>query len=141
MSKSDSGHIGTGITGFYDPVERAEEIGRIVSLGNKRRYYRFRPARFYGGIGTADCLGCCLRCLFCWSWDKVVRPSRYGQFYSPQQVARKLTAIAYKKGFRQVRISGNGPTLARDHLLQDLKQIPGDILTAYDPTCIPPEQV
>ncbi len=113
---------------LYDPVKRAEETARIVSRGNQRRYYRFRPARFYGGIGTADCLGCCLRCLFCWSWDKVVRPGSYGTFYSPHQVAGNLTNIAYKKGFRQVRISGNEPTLARDHLLQVLGQIPSDIL-------------
>jgi uncharacterized Fe-S cluster-containing radical SAM superfamily protein len=112
---------------FYDPIKRAQEVARIVCRGNKRRYYRFRPARFYGGIGTADCLGCCLRCLFCWSWDKVVRPGRCGMFYSPHQVAGKLSTIAFKKGFRQVRISGNEPTLARDHLLQVLAQIPGDI--------------
>ena len=57
-----------------------------------------------------------------------MRPGRYGKFYLPQQVAEKLTTIAYKKRFRQVRISGNEPTLARDHLLQVLEQIPGDIL-------------
>ena len=57
-----------------------------------------------------------------------MKPGRYGKFYSPQQVAGKLTSIAYKKGFRQVRISGNEPTLARDHLLHVIKEIPGDIL-------------
>jgi uncharacterized Fe-S cluster-containing radical SAM superfamily protein len=113
---------------LYDPVKRAEGTARIICRGNRRRYYRFRPARFYGGIGTADCLGCCLRCLFCWSWDKVLNPNRYGKFYSPDQVAGKLTTIAYKKGFRQVRISGNEPTLARNHLIQVLEQIPGDLL-------------
>lgn len=113
---------------FYDPIERAEETALAVCKGNQRRYYRFRPARFYGGIATADCLGCCLRCLFCWSWDKIVRPGRYGKFYSPQQVAGKLTSIAYKKGFKQVRISGNEPTLAMAHLLDVLDQIPADIL-------------
>ncbi len=127
----------------YDPVERAEETARIVCKGSHRKYYRFRPARFYGGIGTADCLGCCLQCLFCWSWDKVRRPSRYGKFYSPQQVAGRLTNIAYKKGFRQVRISGNEPTICREHLIQVLEQIPQDILfiletngilIGYDPT-------
>ena len=112
---------------LYDPIQRAQEVSLIVCRGDQRRYYRFRPARFYGGIGTADCLGCCLRCLFCWSWDKVVMPGRYGKFYSARQVAEKLKTIAYKKGFRQVRISGNEPTLARDHLLQILEQIPGDI--------------
>jgi uncharacterized Fe-S cluster-containing radical SAM superfamily protein len=113
---------------FYDPLKKAKETARIVCRGNRRRYYRFRPAKFYGGIGTADCLGCCLRCLFCWSWDKIVKPGSYGKFYSPQQVAGKLTHIAYKKGFRQVRISGNEPTLAMTHLLDVLDQIPPDIL-------------
>ncbi len=57
-----------------------------------------------------------------------MRPGRYGKFYSPQQVAGKLTNIAYKKGFKQVRISGNEPTLAMAHLLHVLEQIPADIL-------------
>jgi uncharacterized Fe-S cluster-containing radical SAM superfamily protein len=128
MVTEDAGHKGNGSTPLYDPVKRAEETARIVCRGNQRSYYRFRPARFYGGIGTADCLGCCLRCLFCWSWDKVVSPGRHGRLYTPHQVAGKLTNIAYKKGFRQVRISGNEPTLARDHLLQVLEQIPKDLL-------------
>jgi uncharacterized Fe-S cluster-containing radical SAM superfamily protein len=123
----DSSPIISKVKGFYDPIEMAEETARKVCRGIQRRYYRFRAARFYGGIGTADCLGCCLRCLFCWSWDKVLGPCRYGQFYSPQEVAGKLTTMAHKKGFRQVRISGNEPTLGREHLLQVLGQIPGDI--------------
>jgi uncharacterized Fe-S cluster-containing radical SAM superfamily protein len=127
MVNGDSDHSGHKSESLYDPIRRAEDTAQIVCRGSHRRYYRFRPARFYGGIGTADCLGCCLRCLFCWSWDKVVRPGRYGIFYSPPQVAGKLTNIAYKKGFSQVRISGNEPTLARDHLLQVLELIPGDI--------------
>jgi uncharacterized Fe-S cluster-containing radical SAM superfamily protein len=127
MVNEDSRHSGNKGEGLYDPIKRAEDTAQIVCRGNHRRYYRFRPARFYGGIGTADCLGCCLRCIFCWSWEKVARPGRYGRFYSPHQVAGKLTNIAYKKGFRQVRISGNEPTLARDHLLQVLERIPGDI--------------
>ena len=127
----------------YDPIKRAEETARIVCKGTHRKYYRFRPARFYGGIGTADCLGCCLQCLFCWSWDKVMRPARYGTFCSPQQVADRLTTIAHKKGFRQVRISGNEPTISREHLIQVLDRIPQDllfiletngILIGYDPS-------
>ena len=56
-----------------------------------------------------------------------MRPGRYGKFYSPRQVAGKLITVANKKGFRQVRISGNEPTLAREHLLHLLEQIPKDI--------------
>jgi uncharacterized Fe-S cluster-containing radical SAM superfamily protein len=50
---------------FIDPLVMAEKIGSIVSAAEKRKYYRFRPAPFYGGIATADCVGCCLKCLFC----------------------------------------------------------------------------
>jgi uncharacterized Fe-S cluster-containing radical SAM superfamily protein len=113
---------------FYDPIATAEQAAQVVCNGDQRKYYRFRPARFYGGIGTADCLGCCLRCVFCWSWDKVSAPDHYGQFYSPGQVALRLTNLARKKGFQQVRISGNEPTLARDHLLGVLSKIPPDLL-------------
>lgn len=126
MLNGDSSRI--GVKSLYDPIKRAKEIAGIVTKGDFRRYHRFRPARFYGGIGTADCVGCCLRCLFCWSWDKVLKPGRYGKLYSPNQVAGKLTTIAHKKGFRQVRISGNEPTLSRNHLLRVIDLMPRDIL-------------
>lgn len=114
--------------GFYDPVERAASIEATVCKDELRKYYRFRPARFYGGIATADCLGCCLRCLFCWSWDNVVKADRRGEFHSPEQVARKLVAIARKRSFQQVRISGNEPTIGKKHLIGVLKALPGDLL-------------
>ncbi len=38
---------------MYDPVELAEFTIRTVCKNNRRRYYRFRPSRFYGGISTA----------------------------------------------------------------------------------------
>lgn len=112
----------------YDPVKRARDATRIVCRGDLRKYYRFRPARFYGGIATADCVGCCLRCIFCWSWQQVVRPGVYGKFYSPEAVARKLVNIAFEKGFDKVRISGNEPTLGKEHLLRLLQHIPSNIL-------------
>jgi uncharacterized Fe-S cluster-containing radical SAM superfamily protein len=110
-----------------DPIALAEEAGKIVGSGEKRKYYRFRPAPFYGGIATADCVGCCLRCLFCWSWHILVQPEKVGRFYSPEEVARNLTSIARKKGFHQVRISGNEPTLHRSHLVKVLELIPQEI--------------
>ena len=112
----------------YDPIKRAEAVARIVCEGDMRKYHRFRPARFYGGIATADCVGCPLRCLFCWSWNQVVSPSSHGNFYSPRDVAANLVGIARKRRFRQVRISGNEPTLGREHLLKLLEQIPPDLV-------------
>jgi uncharacterized Fe-S cluster-containing radical SAM superfamily protein len=111
----------------YDPLALAEEAWRIVGSGEKRKYYRFRPASYYGGIATADCVGCCLRCLFCWSWHVVTQAEKVGRFYSPEEVARNLTSVARKKGFHQVRISGNEPTLHRSHLLKVLEFIPHEI--------------
>jgi uncharacterized Fe-S cluster-containing radical SAM superfamily protein len=110
-----------------DPLVLAERIGEIVGSGEKRKYYRFRPAPFYGGIATADCVGCCLKCLFCWSWHIIVQPEKIGRFYSPEEVVRNLLSIVRKKGFQQVRISGNEPTLHRSHLLQVLRLIPKEI--------------
>ena len=81
---------------MYDPVQKAEETAKIVCRGERRKYRRFRPARFYGGIATADCVGCCLRCIFCWSWHELARCEAIGEFYTPEQVAAWLTAIARK---------------------------------------------
>jgi len=112
---------------MYDPVKRALEIAKIVCQGDERKYSRFRPARFYGGIATADCVGCCLQCVFCWSYETATKPHTMGEFYSPDEVAHKLVGIARKKGFRQVRISGSEPTLGKEHLLKVLDLIPGDV--------------
>lgn len=106
-----------------DPLELAKGTRDKVCKDNARKYHRFRPAKFYGGIATADCVGCNLRCLFCWAWNTVTRPESDGKFYTPQQVAEKLLMIARKHGLSQVRISGNEPTICRDHLLLVLKNL------------------
>jgi uncharacterized Fe-S cluster-containing radical SAM superfamily protein len=126
-----------------DPLAWAEKVLEVVGSGEKRKYFRFRPAPYYGGIATADCVGCCLRCLFCWSWNIVVQPEKMGRFYSAEEVVRNLTSIARKKGFERIRISGNEPTLHRFHLLKVLKLISKEfhfiletngILIGYDPS-------
>lgn len=112
---------------MYDPVKKAADVAHLVCDGDQKKYYRFRSARFYGGIATADCLGCCLSCLYCWSWRQVSQPARYGRFYSPREVAGRLVEIARKKGFHQLRISGNEPTIGREHLLQVLGNLPSEL--------------
>ncbi len=113
---------------MFNPVELAELTRNIVCKNNRRKYYRFRSSRFYGGIATADCVGCCLRCIFCWSWNVATRPQECGSFHPPEEVARKLIAIAKSKKLNQLRISGNEPTLCREHLIKVLEQIPEDYL-------------
>jgi uncharacterized Fe-S cluster-containing radical SAM superfamily protein len=109
---------------MFNPVEMAVLARNIVCKNDCRKYYRFRPSRFYGGISTADCVGCCLRCVFCWAWKEVVRPEEYGEFYTPEEVAKKLVSIAQRKNLNQLRISGNEPTICREHLIRVLELIP-----------------
>jgi uncharacterized Fe-S cluster-containing radical SAM superfamily protein len=113
---------------MYDPAELAELTKKEVCRDNQRKYYRFRPARFYGGIATADCVGCCLRCVFCWSWSVTARPEKYGQFYTAGDVVKRLIGIAKKKKINQLGISGNEPTLCREHHINVLRLIPEDYL-------------
>ncbi len=90
----------------------------------KRKYWRFRADRWYGGIATADCVGCGLTCRFCWVKDKILyKPEESGSFYSPKQVAMRLKSIANSKGYHQARVSGGEPTISRSHLLQLLQHL------------------
>jgi len=111
----------------YDPITLSRRIEKLVTKEEGgvvyRKYYRFRPAKFYGGISSADCVGCNLRCIFCWSND-AAREGKIGKFYSPQVVASRLIKIAEKFNFKQLRITGNEPTLSRKHLIQVLELIP-----------------
>jgi uncharacterized Fe-S cluster-containing radical SAM superfamily protein len=128
---------------MFNPLGLAASCKDIVSGGDgRRKYYRFRSSRFYGGIATADCVGCCLECVFCWSWEATRRPAETGQFYTPKDVATKLLAIARKKKYRRLRISGGEPTLDPIHLETVLELIPeayefiletNGILIGHDP--------
>lgn len=108
---------------MFDPIELAYRTKEIVCKDNLRKYYRFRPSRFYGGISTADCVGCCLRCVFCWAWSVVTNPSGVGNFYFPEDTSERLIKIAEKKGFSQVRISGNEPTIAMEHTIKVIENL------------------
>lgn len=109
---------------MFNPVEKAEEIKAKVVTDRKRRYYRVaRPGKWYGGIATADCCGCNLRCVFCWSNFPRDNPDKCGRFYSAEEIFNSLITCAKKKGYRQIRLSGNEPTLAKEHLLELLTLI------------------
>lgn len=118
----------------YDVVSRHLAIEKIVVRrgveGFERKYYRFRPARWYGGISSADCVGCGLLCKFCWVPDNVTaKPSSIGGFYSGSAVAYKLLSIARRYGYRQLRITGGEPTIGFKHLIDVLEALKGqDIL-------------
>ncbi len=108
---------------MYNPLELSKKTEKIVSNGDLKKYYRFRPTGFYGGIATADTVGCNLRCAFCWSGNSVWNANNTGIFYSSQDVAKNLQEIALKKGFRQLRVSGGEPTIGRAHLIKLLENI------------------
>jgi len=110
--------------GQYNPIELANNIYNKVcrTIGNieLRRYFRFRGGRWYGGIATADVIGCNLMCRFCWSW-RFRNNFRLGYFCGPDEVFDNLVRIARKHRYRYVRLSGAEPTISRNHLLKLLK--------------------
>ncbi len=116
-----------GYTGT-DPLELAEHLRGIVCRDVSRKYYRFRGGRFYGGIAAADCVGCVLDCVFCWSYKPRCNPESAGKFYTAKHVVEKLMEISKKNNYNKVRITGNEPTLCRDHLLEVLAYVPADKL-------------
>jgi len=113
---------------MYNPVELSKKTENIVVNGYMKKYYRFRGTGFYGGISTADTVGCNLRCKFCWSGSSVWNAKNTGEFYSTQQVANKLHEMARKKGYNRVRVSGGEPTIGRKHLITLLENIRPEFL-------------
>uniref|UniRef100_A0A7J2TB16 Radical SAM protein n=1 Tax=Ignisphaera aggregans TaxID=334771 RepID=A0A7J2TB16_9CREN len=110
----------------FNPIEIAKLVERKIALATvsseiPRKYYRFRPSRFYRGSATADATGCNLKCLYCWSWR--ANAKLLGAFYTPTEVALKLMEIARDYGYRVIRISGGEPTLAFHHITQVLDKL------------------
>ncbi|RLF08679.1 MAG: molybdenum cofactor biosynthesis protein MoaA [Thermoprotei archaeon] len=106
---------------MYDPLQLSRIVEKQVTRGNERKYYRFRGGRWYGGIATADCVGCNLKCVFCWGFQPRDNLRSYGRFYTPEKVFRELMSIAFRRGYKLVRVSGNEPTIGRRHLLELLE--------------------
>ncbi len=115
---------------LYDPVARHEAIEKLVvhdmDRVQERKYWRFRHDRWYGGIVTADAVGCGLICKYCWVSDAVMlRPATVGKFYSPKAVADILVKMAKGRNLKQLRVSGGEPTIGKKHLLQLLDNLHG----------------
>ena len=108
---------------MYNPCVLSKKIESLVVDDSRKKYYRFRATGFYGGIATADTVGCNLRCKFCWSQNSVWNAKKTGQWYTPEEVAENLQDIAKTRGFHQVRVSGGEPTIGRKHLLTLLRMI------------------
>jgi len=101
----------------YDPIKLSEKIEHIICSNNKRKYYRFRGGRFYGGIATGDVVGCNLRCIFCWT-GKPRDDLRLGYYVDPEASFKKLASIATRNNYKYVRLSGGEPTLCPTHLIE-----------------------
>ena len=115
----------------FDPIQRSKEIEQIAMQGDRRRYYRFRYAKFYGGIVTADAIGCNLLCAYCWNYSRNLNPDRFGEFYSPSEVAGKLLELSEKRKCSQFRISGAEPFLGKAsalHLEEVIRLVDGSFI-------------
>lgn len=123
----------------FNPIELARETEKIVTRQGKddlkRKYVGVYSAPVYGGIATGYAVGCCLRCIYCWTnWSRDF-PEKFGRFYSPGELAEELIKSAEKgitapgwERFRhlkikKMRISGCEPTLGKSHLIKLLEYI------------------
>jgi uncharacterized Fe-S cluster-containing radical SAM superfamily protein len=115
------------VTFPFDPLCRAKEVENLVMKGMKRKYYRLRPAKYYRGIATADLVGCNLLCAYCWNYRRNLKPSECeGRYYDHKEIAMMLIAIARRRGFNRIRLSGAEPILGErsfNHLLGVLEEI------------------
>lgn len=94
--------------------------------GGQRAYYRFRAAPYYGGIATADAVGCSFLCAYCWNYGKNLRPEACREFYGPEEVGQRLLQIAEKRRLCLFRISGAEPILGEkscQHLAEVLRLV------------------
>ncbi|MFQ6107275.1 MAG: radical SAM protein [Thermoplasmata archaeon] len=110
---------------MYDPIERSRCIEKDVCKGTLRKYYRFRPARWYGGIVTGDVVGCNLLCLFCWAGNTIWGHTNIGRFYDSKDVYRRMERISESTGHMLWRLSGQEPTIGKEHLLDLLDLVDG----------------
>ena len=66
---------------------------------------------------TGDVVGCNLLCLFCWAGDGIWGRTDVGKFYDAEQVYEKMEGISKETGHKLWRLSGQEPTIGREHLL------------------------
>ncbi len=110
----------------FDPILRSAEIEDLVMHEDTRLYYRFRASQYYGGIATADAVGCSFLCAYCWNHDRNLHPDRYRTFYSPREVGSKLLIVADSRSLSLFRVSGSEPILGQasfEHLLRTIRTL------------------
>ena len=95
----------------FDPLRRSEDTEKLVMRGERRLYHKFRAAPYYGGIATADAIGCSFLCAYCWNYGRNENPARAGKFYSPEEVADNLLEISRRRDFHLFRVTGSEPVL------------------------------
>lgn len=120
----------------FDPIQRSKEVELIVMKDNARAYYRFRYAKFYGGIITADAVGCNLLCCWgdgcrCWNFSRNKNPAGKGEFMNLCQAAQELLALSEKHHCQQFRLSGCEPFLgsqSANHLYEVIRRVKGEFV-------------
>ena len=111
---------------IYDTIQRSHYVNRRVMQGDKRCDYWFRFAKFYCGIVTADAINCNLLCAYCWNYSRNLNPDRFGEFFSPSEVAGKLLRLSESRDCHQFRISGAEPILGEAstlHLAEVIRRV------------------
>ncbi len=110
----------------FDALQRSEEVELLVMKGQERLYSKFRAAPYYGGIATADAIGCSFLCAYCWNYRRNQSPAEFGRFYSPEEVAETLLRISRKRLLCLFRVTGSEPILGEAsfaHLIRVVEMV------------------
>ncbi|MHA1589385.1 MAG: radical SAM protein [Candidatus Njordarchaeales archaeon] len=114
----------------FDPIWLAKVTEKIVCKRIRgelaRKYDDIYVAGVYRGIVTGYAVGCCLRCVFCWSYPSRDFPEKYGKFLTPTEVFDIMKREGIKKGVKKCRLSSCEPTIGREHLISLLEFIEDD---------------
>ena len=118
----------------FDPLALAEETEQKVTRegpeGLERKYTGIYSAPVYGGIATGYAVGCCLRCIYCWSnWSRDF-PERFGRFYSPEKVAKALKEYVDNLDKNELQHT------PADDVIKGLQKIVGEEWATNDPVII-----
>ena len=101
----------------YDPLILTNIVEKETVRGYRRKYFRFRRDRWYGGIVTGDVVGCNLRCKFCWAWRFTWNTRVRGKMLTPQEAFHIMEKKAGSR-IKKMRLSGGEPTIGFNHLIR-----------------------
>ena len=89
---------------FIGSVIERKILGELPDGTITQPFYRIESIPFYGGCITA--VGCIMRCIYCWNYNRNAHPEGIGIQYSPKDLANKMWKMGIEHNCSRFRMSG-----------------------------------